>query len=137
MRRCVFVAVVCLAFAACGDSTGPESSAGRYTLVSVDDEPLPFVMRLEGTFTLEITAAHIQLNADGTCSAAGTFRTTVDEVVRTDTDVDACTWTRNNTEIGITSSNGSPTTGSLIDGTMTFLSDGSSDLVGSVFVYRK
>ena len=47
MRRFVFLAVVCLAFPECGDSTGPESVAGRYSLVSVDGEPLPFVMQQE------------------------------------------------------------------------------------------
>ena len=131
MRRFVCLAVVCLAFAACGDSTGPESVAGRYALVSVNGTPLPFVLVqvLENKF--EITAGHIQLNSDGTCSAAVTFRTTEDGVVTTDTEADTCTWTQNNTAIVFTFPDGSTDAGSLIDGTISVTTD------GVVLVYRK
>ena len=130
MRRFVFLVVVCLAFGGCSDSTGPESVAGRYTLVSIDGIPLPYVLE-DLDEKIEITAGHFQLDSDGTCSFSTTVRTTTDSgQVTTEPELDTCTWTLNITTLAVTDSGGDTSTGSVIDGTITF---------GGVFVvvYQK
>ena len=134
MRRFVCLAVVCLAFVACGDSdpTGPESeAAGRYTLISVNGMPLPAVLLqvLENRF--EVLEGHFQLNADGTCSGSITGRATTDGVVTTETEMDTCTWTLNNTVIVFTYPDGDTDVASLIDGIITITDE------GVVFVFQK
>ena len=132
MSRFVFLAVVCLAFAACGDSTSPESVAGRYSLVSVNGDPVPFVIVQVEVDRFELSAGHIQLNADGTCSFALIYQTTEDGVPTTDTESDTCTWTLNNTTIAFTFPDGRTNAGSLIDGR---ISINTSDAFA--LVYRK
>ena len=99
MRRFVCLAVVCLAFAACGDATGPESVAGRYALISMNGTPLPFLVVQVLEEKVEVAAGHIQLNADGTCTAAFTFRVTADGEVTSNLEARTCTWTYNNPAI--------------------------------------
>ena len=131
MKLFVCLASACLTFLACGDSTGPGSVAGRYALVSLNGAPLPAVFFQVLESKVEITAGHIQLNGDGTCSASATFQSTVVGLVETETQTDTCTWNQNNTAIAITFSDGSTDTGSLIDGTISITAD------DFVLVYRK
>ncbi len=131
MKRLVYLASVCLTFVACGDSTGPGSVAGRYALVSLNGAPLPAVFFQVLENKVEITAGHIQLNRDGTCSASATFQSTVAGLVETETSEDTCTWTQNHPAFAITFSDGSTDAGSLIDGTISITSE------DFVLVYRK
>ena len=133
MRRFAFLAVVCLAFVACGDSTGPVSVPGRYALVSVDGSTVAPFLSVQVRFgTGELMMAHIQLNADGTCTASVTWRTTELYGVTTDsTETRTCTWTLNDTAIIFRYPELNRIAGSLIDGTIDILTS------GHFFVYRK
>jgi hypothetical protein len=81
MRRVALVlaAVLPLALAACGDSTGPGGGlAGTYELRTINGQALPFLV---GEFpdldlTEELTAGSVRLNANATFSASHTVRLT-------------------------------------------------------------
>ena len=125
MRRFVFLAVVCVAFVACGDSLSPEeSAAGRYALVSINGTPLPFLFFQLLENKLEFTAGHIQLNSDLTCTTSFTVQATTEGVVTTATETGTCTWTLNNTAIVFTYPEGDTDTASLIDGTISLADEG-------------
>ena len=98
MRRFACLTIAFLALAACGDSTGPESVAGRYNLVSVNGMPLPVVVVQVLDNKFELTAGHIQLNADLTCSVSITAEVTTDGDVTTETEGDTCTWSQTGTD---------------------------------------
>ena len=124
LRRSVCMAIASLALAACSDSTGPESVAGRYELVSINGDPLPFVFFQRFEEKIEFTAGHIQLNSDLTCNRSFTIRTTTDGEVTTDTATGTCTWTQNDTAISVTFSEFDIDVGSLIDGNLALASLG-------------
>jgi hypothetical protein len=81
---------------ACGsDSTGPNSIAGTYNLVSVDGDSLPITAYFSdgpaGTIDVaELVSGYMRLNANGTYLRSHTYRTTrytidghaIDEVTR-------------------------------------------------------
>ena len=138
MRKIVLALLV--GVAACGgDSTGPGSIAGRYTLQTINGNPLPFVVNQVGADKIEITAAHINLNADLTCSENVTLRRTIGGNVSTEVKTDVGTYTINNQALTLTfvskAPGGSITTSQImlsITGSQLTLSQG-----GSVLIYRK
>ena len=91
---------------ACGsDSTGPNSIAGTYNLVSVDGDSLPITAYVSdgpaGTIDVtELVSGYMRLNANGTYLRSHTYRTTrytidghaIDEVT-TDAATDSGSWT--------------------------------------------
>jgi hypothetical protein len=72
MRRLIAVlfAGVALMSTACGggDSNGPPSIAGTYTLQTVNNAPLPFTTSEDATYKAEILSFVITLNANNTHS---------------------------------------------------------------------
>jgi hypothetical protein len=131
IRRTLFALLV-IGLGACGDDgTAPESLVGRYTLQTVDGNPLPFVIIEVGTDKVEVTAAHINLNQDLTCSDSFTLVTTEDGIASTETETDICTYTTNNTGITVTFVGDDPFDGSIVGSQLT-ISDN-----GIVFIYQK
>ena len=62
-----FLAVTTLTAAACGDLTGPASFSGRYTLQSINAQPLPASLYYTNASDhIEILASEIALFDDGT-----------------------------------------------------------------------
>ena len=92
--------LACLAFGLVGCSDfGPfdvnvDDIVGTYVLESIDGVALPVVWSLAGgSVLLEITAGHLTLNEDRTCSESRTSTRTEDGVVTTETAVnDGCTY---------------------------------------------
>jgi hypothetical protein len=78
MRRVAFVfaMVLPLTLSGCGDSTGPGSVAGTYTLRSINGDPPPVVVDEGIGFREEITAGFIRLNSGGTFTSTHTYRIT-------------------------------------------------------------
>ena len=139
MRKIVLALLV--GVAACGgDSTGPGSIAGRYTLQTINGNPLPFVvLQVEGG-KIEITAAHINLNADLTCSDSVTVRTTIGGNVSTEVETDVCTYTINNQALTVTFVREEPVGGSITTTKITLSITGSQLTLsqdGMVLIYRK
>jgi uncharacterized lipoprotein YbaY len=124
MKRCSCLAIASLALAACSDSMGPESAVGRYELVSIDGEPLPYVLSEVFDDKIEITAGHMQLNADLTCSGSLTIENTTEGQVTPNTQTNTCTWTLTGTAIDFEYPDAPPLPGSLFDRTLTVVSQG-------------
>jgi hypothetical protein len=72
MRRLIAVlfAGLALTSTACGggDSSGPPSIAGTYTLQTVNNAPLPFTTSEDATYKAEILSWVVTLNANNTYS---------------------------------------------------------------------
>jgi hypothetical protein len=68
MRRLIPVLLACLALTATacggGDSSGPASIAGTYTLQTVNNAPLPFTTSQDATYKAEILSWVVTLNED-------------------------------------------------------------------------
>ncbi len=131
--RAIAVLWVSLAIVGCGDDgVGPENSfTGRYDLISVNGESVPYVMAQVGNHALEMTAGFLQLNNDETFSTAGTFRETVGGSVSTYHQPASGSWTRTGDQVSLTYSNGSVDTAVVSGNQLTVTSDGVS------FVFRK
>ena len=104
MVRRVFPVFLVFAFAACGNSIGPEEVPGTYTLQTVDGETLPVVLEMSTDFMIELTAGSVTFSAGTTCSTSFTTRETDAGNVTTDTAVDACTYTFDDGSIVLTNS---------------------------------
>jgi hypothetical protein len=80
MRRLIAVlfAGLALTSTACGggDSSGPPSIAGTYTLQTVNNAPLPFTTSEDATYKAEILSWVVTLNANNTYSFAFRGRST-------------------------------------------------------------
>ncbi len=124
-KTCACLAIASLALAACSDATGPVSAVGRYELVSIGGESLPFVLSEVFDDKIEITAGHMQLNVDLTCSGSLTIQNTTDgQVAPPNTQTNTCTWTLTGTAIDFTYPDAPPLPGSLFDRTLTVVSQG-------------
>ncbi|HSL70212.1 MAG TPA: hypothetical protein VK864_08205 [Longimicrobiales bacterium] len=103
MKKLLAVMMLALLPLACDDdSSGPddEDIAGTYTLRTVNGQNLPFALIVLGTaYRLEVTAASVTINANGTYSASSTLRETEDGMTTTTTETSAGTWTRTNNAI--------------------------------------
>jgi hypothetical protein len=62
--------------AACGDSTGPNSFLGVYTLETINGLPLPVTVLEDPTGRFEITGGQVTLNGNGTFSDRTDLRVT-------------------------------------------------------------
>ena len=139
-RLSLFPLLLVLA-AACSSSTEPDPIPGLYSLQSINGDPLPFVLVQLPDLGVVITAGHIQLNHDGTCSSSVTLQQSGIGGVTTATQEDTCTWTSFTpfaspvgvtTTIVFTSSLGETDVGTWADGTLTLI-DPESETV-SVYV---
>ena len=131
IRRTLFALSVLVLGACDDDGTAPESLVGRYTLQTVDGNPLPFVIIQVEADKVEVTAAHINLNKDRTCSDSFTLVTTEDGIETTESKTDVCTYTTNNTGITITFVGEDPFDGSIVGSQLTIID------LGIVFIYQK
>ena len=124
IRRTLLVLLV-LGLGACGDSTAPTRVVGRYTLQTIDGNPLPFVFVQVGADKTELTAGHFNLNEDLTCSNNTTLETTVDGNVSTELGAAACTYTLNDAVILVVFlADGSTGGGSIVGSQLTLTSNG-------------
>lgn len=64
-RRSAVAALLALALAACGDSTGPGDATGTFRLRTINGDALPYVLEQDGTSRLEITGGKRILDTDG------------------------------------------------------------------------
>ena len=64
--------------AACGDTTGPTTPIGHYTLASVNGVNVPSTMFEDGAYKLEVTGGTLEMEADSTYVAAIVSLETVD-----------------------------------------------------------
>ena len=117
--------------AACGDSTGPDSIAGRYVLKSIDGSPLPVVIFQMFSDKVEVTSGYLQINADGTCRSSLSRTLTEENRVTNETDGDMCTWTQDGSEVVFSYPDGATDTGSLT-GNVLAIRDG-----GLAFVFAR
>lgn len=119
----VFALVAMGAFGCGDDATSPEDTpVGVWTLVSVDGEPLPFVLET-AVSKLEVLASRITINSDDTCSVSATVRVTIDGNMSTTTESADCTWTRSGNVIMFTGEDGSPDAAAWSGDTLTTTSD--------------
>ncbi len=136
MTHRVFLAFLVFGLVACGDSTGPESVVGTYTLQTVNGEGLPAVIDEIGTtFLKEITAGSITLNEDLTCRFSLTERETEDGNVTTVTETletDECIYTVNNEVLTLTDGEDAAT-GSKIGSSITFVDPDTGD----IYIFEK
>jgi ABC-type phosphate transport system substrate-binding protein len=127
-----YVLVLLLALAACSDSMSPEESLiGRYALVTVNGSGLPYVELQQGSYKLELTAGHVQVNTDHTCSTSLTYRETEGTESATETFPFACTWTLTGNQVRLTYTAGGSDTGVVSGDDITIVSEGIS------FLFRK
>ena len=137
MIRRVFLAFLVFGLVACGESTGPESHFGTYTLQTVNGEGLPAVIdeSEDPPYLREVTAGSITLNEDLSCGTSRSLRDTEDNTI-TGTTVSVCTYALSS-EGSITLTDAAnpldptPATGSITGSSMTLTED------GDVFVYQK
>ena len=124
MRKCAVVSLL-FVLAACGDSsTEPEPIWGTYTLQTMAEQPLPYVIYQVGADKFEITAGDMRLDSDMTFSNTNTLRTTEIGVVTTRTITYSGTFTVNDSFLTFTCScYGSPFFGSLGGKTVTIIRD--------------
>ena len=137
MTHRVFLAFLVFGLVACGDSTGPESVVGTYTLQTVNGEGLPAVIDEIGTtFLKEITAGSITLNEDLTCSFSLSERETEDGEVTTRTETletDECTYTIDNGVLTLTVEEEGDANLSIIGSAITLVDPDTGD----VYVFEK
>lgn len=80
------------AAAACGDSTGPSTPIGAFTLESVDGRPMPVVLATSANYRLELREGGLTLTEAGTFTGAFVTRQTVDNFNEDYVDSTAGTW---------------------------------------------
>lgn len=124
--------LACLALsavvAACSDSSGPDSVAGTYTLRSVNQMPLPYLIANETsggfTFKVEVISGNIALKADNTFTTVGTVRQTLGSTVSTDVTNETGTYTISGSALTLTLASGEVTPATLTGGTITLVTQG-------------
>lgn len=104
MRRLVLrlgLASAALAAGACGGDGPPaitdptddaDLAVGVYALLTINGQPLPFLLDQEGSDLLEITAGTVSLELNRSFSDVTTYRLTLSGVVTTETDGATGTW---------------------------------------------
>lgn len=124
IRRLTMATCCGIALAGCGDSTGPKSIVGSYTLQTVNGGALPYILSQSGANKTEILSGAFTLNADHTFSDQGTVRITQSGVATTTAGSASGTYVQNNTAITLTYSDNSVDMASINGKTMTLISDG-------------
>jgi hypothetical protein len=129
MRRLIAVlfAGLVLTSAACGggDSSGPPSIAGTYTLQSVNNAPLPFTTSEDATYKAEILSWVVTLNANNSYSFVFRGRSTDNGVPTENTITGAGTYTVSGSTVEmIDSSDNSSLTAAVSGGVLSMVIDG-------------
>ena len=127
MRRqiAVLVAGLALTSAACGgDSSGPTSIAGTYTLRTVNNSSLPFITSQDETFKAEILSWVVTVNDNGTYSYVFQGRSTDNGVATVNTIVANGTYTVSGSTVELFDpADDSTLTGTLNGNSITFVVD--------------
>ena len=121
--------VVCGALIACGDdATSPDQTTltGTYTLVSVENESLPYVILELGDLKSELLSGSATFNANGTFTATLTLRETDGGSSTTTTESASGTYVRagNSVTLTIPNDEDSPYQATLSSNALTFDFDG-------------
>lgn len=133
MRRTI---TACLMLAAsqvfaCSPPTSPLDLAGVYTLRTVNDRPLPYVLPQVGATVEEVLEDTFTLNPSGTYAEQGRKRLTTAGVVTIAFPIDAGTFTRRGDAVSLQSVIFPSTAGSIRGGVFTLV-------IGDLtLVYRK
>ncbi|HYD53081.1 MAG TPA: hypothetical protein VEA99_10650 [Gemmatimonadaceae bacterium] len=85
MRAVLAALALVISVAACSDITGP-GSTGTYDLETVNGRSLPFVVRSEIGYRLELTRSTLTLERDGSYTSTFTWRETENGQSFTDTE---------------------------------------------------
>lgn len=124
----ILAIVVGGALIACGDdATSPETTlTGTYTLVSVENETLPYVILEVGDFKSELLSGSATFNANGTFTATLTIRETENGTSTTMAEGASGTYVRSGNSVTLTVPNDedSPYQATLSSNTLTFDFDG-------------
>ncbi len=126
--------ILILGLSGCGDSTDVDFAVGSYTLLTVDGEPLPWVVRVEGDLTLRGIAGFLQIDPVG-CRLDATYQATFAGVpAEPETITTECTWSREGSEILFTGlETGQTIVGFLSGDRLSFV----NEAIGHVFVYER
>jgi len=90
-----------LSLASCAESISPSAVPGLYTLVTVDGEPLPYVIRDTVSMMVEIVGADLNLREDNASFMHTYYRITRDGLVSTETRDDWLGWSVDGTTITV------------------------------------
>ena len=119
-----------------GDSTGPESIEGTYTLQTINARALPVVVQQDAVAKVEVTAGSITLGPGTRWSIGLTARTTAGTDVSTMTDTLDGTWTRSGSILTLTTDDGDSESVVLSGRTLTLQGETGNATFGS-WVFRK
>ena len=121
MRRqiAVLLAGVILTSAACGggDSSGPASIAGTYTLQTVNNAILPFTTNQDETFKAEILSWVVTVNENGTYSDVFRGRSTDNGVSTVNTITSSGTYTLSGSTVTLVNPDDNSTLTGTVSGT--------------------
>jgi hypothetical protein len=130
MKR--FAAVLLLlASIGCGDSTGPEDVAGRYTLRTINNAPPPVIVDEAVGYRLEITGGEVNLDSDESFSDITLFRETFGTQVTTDSEVAVGDYVISGNTVTFTTTDGDSYSMTLSGRTLT------QNVQGIIFVYQR
>ena len=133
MKRQGLTLLVILATACYSDSAGPvaDTTEGRYTLRTVDDQPLPAVIADVPNFRVEFMRGIVTLQSDLSFTDSTEVRRTENQVVRRVIDVAAGTWSRTGNIVTLNSTRGEHYTMTLSGRELR------QTLAGSTLLYKK
>lgn len=129
MRRTLAVlAVTTLALTACaggaGDSVGPGSLAGTYSLQTVNGKSPPVVIIEDAGYRLEVLSGTYTLNVDDSYSATASFRETEDGVVTPSSESETGHYSVHGSSVTFTDSDGFEIDATISGSTLTLVADG-------------
>ena len=133
--RLGFGALVAGSLACTGDSTGPESIEGTYTLQTMAGRSLPAILLQDESGKFEITSGSIVLRAPNAFTMSLTFRQTVGTQMTSETIEADGTWTRSGATVTLTS-DGEAVLATLSGRTLTLIGD-AEDLGTIEWVFRR
>ena len=128
MRRTIagLLTLVVAAFAAtfaatCAPPTSPLELAGTYTLMTVNESPLPFAFPPDGATSVEALDDQYILTPSGTFTEAGHKRFTLGSAVSISVPIDAGTFTRRGDTVTLESPIFGTRTGTIRHGSLTLV----------------
>jgi len=128
MRRFLAVALTAATFAstACGggDSIGPNSVTGTYTLQSVNGAGLPAAILEDASYKLEVLSGSYTLSSNNTYSATASFKETDNGVVTPTTQFETGTYTLHGSSVTFTDSDDFQTDGTISGSDLTISAGG-------------
>ena len=122
MRQIATAVVVC-GIIACGASTSPDltSSAGNYSLRSINDSVLPFTVQTRADYRLEITSDTIRMALNGEFTDVTHYRETSGTAIGYPADSLGGAWTIQGQTVLFTATTGDIFNGNLSGSTLTII----------------